>query len=114
MNKMKLLIVDDEKDLCRILADRLNILYGISPDVAHTGAAALEMVRKGNYDVRGLDIEMPGIDGIETLKRIKEINPKIQGYFSPATAARRPGAWAKSWAPSATSTRSTACPSWPP
>jgi len=59
MNKMKLLIVDDEKDLCRILADRLNILYGISPDVAHSG-------------------EMPGIDGIETLKRIKEINPKIQ------------------------------------
>ncbi|NLV96666.1 MAG: response regulator, partial [Desulfovibrionales bacterium] len=78
MNKMKLLIVDDEKDLCRILADRLHILYGITPDIAYTGDSALEMVRKGNYDVVILDIEMPGIDGIETLKRIKEINKKIQ------------------------------------
>lgn len=78
MKKMKLLIVDDEKDLCRILAERLNILYGVNPDVAHTGDEALIMVEKGNYDVVVLDIEMPGIDGIETLKRIKAINAKIQ------------------------------------
>ncbi len=78
MNKMKLLIVDDEKDLCRILADRLNILYGVSPDVAHTGDDALDMVKKKSYDVVVLDIEMPGIDGIETLKQIKAINSKIQ------------------------------------
>ena len=46
MNKMKLLIVDDEKDLCRILADRLHILYGITPDIAYTGDSALEMSKK--------------------------------------------------------------------
>ena len=78
MNKMKLLIVDDEQDLCRILADRLNILYGITPDIVHSGDEALNMITKKNYDVVVLDIEMPGIDGIETLKRIKEINAKIQ------------------------------------
>ncbi|NCD24702.1 MAG: response regulator [Deltaproteobacteria bacterium] len=78
MNKMKLLIVDDEQDLCRILADRLNILYGVTPDIAHSGDEALGMIKKKSYDVVVLDIEMPGIDGIETLKRIKEINAKIQ------------------------------------
>ena len=94
MNKMKLLIVDDEKDLCRILADRLNILYGVSPDVAHTGDDALEMVKKKSYDVVVLDIEMPGIDGIETLKQIKAINRLTQRFpqhLRPASfPARRP------------------------
>ncbi len=78
MNKMKLLIVDDEQDLCRILADRLHIQYGIQPDVAYSGDEALEKVKTTAYDVVILDIEMPGIDGMETLKRIKEINAKIQ------------------------------------
>jgi DNA-binding NtrC family response regulator len=78
MNKMKLLIVDDEKDLCRILADRLNILYGITPDIAHSGDEALAKARTTRYDVVVLDIEMPGIDGLETLKRLKEIDKKIQ------------------------------------
>ncbi|MGE4506937.1 MAG: response regulator, partial [Desulfovibrionaceae bacterium] len=67
MDKMKLLIVDDEKDLCRILSDRLHILYGVSPDVAHSGDAALEMIKKTPYDVVILDIDMPGMDGMETL-----------------------------------------------
>lgn len=78
MEKMKLLIVDDEQDLCRILCDRLNVLYGVTPDVAHTGAGALELLRKTAYDVVILDIEMPGMDGMETLKQIKEINKKTQ------------------------------------
>lgn len=78
MKKMNLLIVDDEPALCKVLADRLNVLYGISPDACHSGEEALEKVRSGQYDVVVLDIEMPGMDGMETLKRIKEINPKIQ------------------------------------
>ncbi|MCM0755779.1 response regulator [Desulfovibrio aminophilus] len=78
MDKMKLLIVDDEKDLCRILSDRLHILYGVSPDVAHSGAEAMEMIKKTPYDVVILDIDMPGMDGMETLKQIKAVNAKIQ------------------------------------
>lgn len=78
MKKMNLLIVDDEPALCKVLADRLNVLYGVSPDACHCGADALECVRKKDYDVVVLDIEMPGMDGMETLKRIKELRPKIQ------------------------------------
>ena len=78
MKKMKLLIVDDEQALCKVLADRLNVLYGISPDACHSGADALKFIEERDYDVVVLDIEMPGMDGMETLKRIKEIKPKTQ------------------------------------
>ena len=78
INKMKLLIVDDEPALCRVLAERLNILYGITPDTCTSGTEALEKVRANNYDVVILDIEMPGLDGIETLKQIKAFAPKTQ------------------------------------
>jgi len=78
MKKMNLLIVDDEPALCKVLGDRLHVLYGITPDSCHSGMEALELIQKNNYDVVVLDIEMPGMDGMETLKRIKAINPKIQ------------------------------------
>ena len=78
IKKMKLLIVDDEPALCKTLADRLTVLYGIHPHICHNGTDALEKVKAENYDVVVLDIEMPGMDGMETLKRIKEISPKTQ------------------------------------
>lgn len=78
MDKMKLLIVDDEKDLCRILSDRMNILYGVTPDVAFSGDEAVDMVKKKAYDVVILDIDMPGMNGMETLQKIKDVNKKIQ------------------------------------
>ncbi len=78
MDKMKLLIVDDEKDLCKILSDRLNILYGVTPHVAHSGDEAVVMVKQCAYDVVILDIDMPGMNGMETLKQIKDVNKKIQ------------------------------------
>ena len=78
MDKMKLLIVDDEKDLCRILSDRMNILYGVTPDVAFSGDEAVDMVKKKVYDVVILDIDMPGMNGMETLQKIKDVNKKIQ------------------------------------
>ncbi len=78
MKKMNLLIVDDEPALCKILSDRLTVLYGITPDACHSGSEALDLIGKNDYDVVILDIEMPGMDGMETLKRIKEIKPKVQ------------------------------------
>lgn len=78
MKKMQLLIVDDEPALCKILADRLNVLYGITPDSCNSGTEALEMIQRKEYDVVVLDIEMPGMDGMEVLKRIKEIKPKLK------------------------------------
>ncbi len=78
IKNMKLLIVDDEPALCRVLSDRLTVLYGITPDICHSGDEAIIRVKDSGYDVIVLDIEMPGMDGMETLKKIKEISPKTQ------------------------------------
>ncbi|MCL2123204.1 MAG: response regulator [Desulfovibrionaceae bacterium] len=78
MKKMKLLIVDDEPALCKVLSDRLSVLYNITPDVCHNGLEALEKIKAGDYDVVVLDIEMPAMDGMEALKKIKEMKPTTQ------------------------------------
>ena len=78
MKKMNLLIVDDEPALCRVLAERLNILYGITPDTCHSGEDALAKVAQNTYDVIVLDIEMPGLNGLDTLKQLRQIAPKTQ------------------------------------
>ncbi len=78
MKKMKLLIVDDEPALCSVLADRLTVLYGIKPDACSSGFEALEKLRERDYDVVVLDIEMPGMGGLEALQKIKELRPRTQ------------------------------------
>ena len=78
MKKMKLLIVDDEPDLCKVLSDRIAVLYDIVPDVCHNGAEALDKIKNVDYDVVVLDIEMPAMDGMEALKKIKEMKPTTQ------------------------------------
>lgn len=78
MKKMRLLIVDDEPALCQVLADRLTVLYGITPDACNSGAEALRIMQQKDYDVVVLDIEMPGMDGMEVLKQIKALHPKTQ------------------------------------
>jgi len=78
MRKMRLLIVDDEPSLCKVLSDRISILHGITPDSCSNGLDALEKLKATNYDVVVLDIEMPGIDGMETLRRMKELRPTVQ------------------------------------
>ncbi len=70
-SQARVLIVDDEKDICDILF-RLLKREGFMPLVAHDGAAALEMIRMGLPDVVLLDVKMPGIDGMEVLKRSKK------------------------------------------
>jgi two-component system OmpR family response regulator len=73
----KVLLVDDEEDFVNTLKARLEI-RGLTADVAFDGESAVEQVRKKAYDAIILDLVMPGIDGIETLKRVLEINPDLQ------------------------------------
>jgi len=46
--------------------------------VAYDGESALEVVREDEPDVMILDLKMPGIDGIEVLRRVKETQPEIE------------------------------------
>jgi two-component system, response regulator RegA len=77
MKKIKLLLVDDEEQFVTTLAERLQ-LRGLKPDVVLSGEAAMDYLNKTTPDVIVLDIKMPGIDGIEVLRRVKKSKPNIQ------------------------------------
>jgi DNA-binding NtrC family response regulator len=72
----RILIVDDEKDICEILF-RLLKKSGFTPLVAHNGERALEMIRLGMPDAVVSDVMMPGMDGMELLRRAKEYDPSL-------------------------------------
>ena len=71
------LLVDDEEQFLDTLAQRLE-LRGIKVDTVTGGEEALDKITAQKFDAIVLDLVMPGIDGIETLKRLKAKNPDIQ------------------------------------
>jgi CheY-like chemotaxis protein len=73
----KLLLVDDERKFVQTLSERLS-LREIGSVVAYDGESALSIIKEEEPDVMILDLKMPGIDGIEVLKRVKETNPAIE------------------------------------
>jgi DNA-binding NtrC family response regulator len=75
--KIKLLLVDDEKDFIESLAERLE-LREFDVKTALNGDDAINLIDKNEFDVIVLDVKMPGKSGIETLKEIKNINQLSQ------------------------------------
>jgi DNA-binding NtrC family response regulator len=77
MAKEKVLLVDDEIDFTEVLSERMES-RGLEVDVATSGPAALEKAHGKSYDAIILDMAMPEMDGIETLKRLLADNPDLQ------------------------------------
>jgi DNA-binding NtrC family response regulator len=77
MKIIRLLLVDDEEDFRTALADRLK-RRNMDVTDAGSGEEAIEIIAKKSFDVAIVDIKMPGIDGIETLRRIRKIDPLIE------------------------------------
>ncbi len=75
--KTKVCLVDDEKDFVEALAQRLEV-RDFDVTVALDGEQALEIVSNQDVDVVVLDVVMPGKDGIEVLREIKQINPLVE------------------------------------
>lgn len=73
--RLKILVVDDNKEFCGNVADILE-LRDFVVVTANSGLEALELVRNGQYDLVLMDVRMPGLDGSATFKQIKEINPE--------------------------------------
>lgn len=73
----RILLVDDEKEFVHTLSERLKT-RNFESSIAYDGEQAIEMVRKETPDVIILDLIMPGIDGIETLRQVKKLNPEIE------------------------------------
>lgn len=72
----KILVVDDQKGVCFSFKKILGKL-GYTVITASSGEEAIELVTESEPDLIIMDVMMPGIDGLETLKRLKEINSKL-------------------------------------
>ena len=68
----KILIVDDEINIVNVLREYAEY-NGFQVDCAYNGLEALDKIEQQNYDCVLLDIMMPKLDGIETIKALKEI-----------------------------------------
>ncbi len=73
----KILLVDDEKEFVHTLSERLRT-RDIDSAIAYDGEQALDMLKEDVPDVMVLDLMMPGIDGIEVLRRIKRDHPRVE------------------------------------
>jgi len=73
----KVLLVDDEEEFVETLAERMRT-RGMEVATTTSGSEALDRVDAEDFDVVVLDLKMPGIDGLEALKRIKRRRPDIQ------------------------------------
>ena len=77
MSDLRVLLVDDEVDFVEVLADRLEA-RGLAVVTAASGEEALSSAKVRTFDAIVLDMAMPGMDGLETLEGLLEINPDLQ------------------------------------
>lgn len=77
MPQTKVLLVDDEVEFASALAERLQ-LRSYDVKTASNALEALAVIHNYLPDVIILDLKIPGMDGIETLKTIKKIDPTIE------------------------------------
>jgi DNA-binding response OmpR family regulator len=76
MRPKKILLVDDETEFSSTLAERLS-LRGFESHTAPDGESALGILGEGEWGVAVVDLMMPGIGGLETLRRIKAMRPDL-------------------------------------
>lgn len=73
----KVLLVDDEKEFVHTLSERLQT-RNLESAIVYDGEEALKFVEGDEPEVMVLDLKMPGIDGIEVLRRVKENHPETE------------------------------------
>lgn len=77
MEKFKVLVVDDELDFLETIVKRLQA-RNIQVTGADSGTKALELMGYQDFDVVILDVKMPGLDGIDTLREMKKRKPLVE------------------------------------
>ena len=84
MDPMNILVVDDEQSICMLLHDVLT-RFGHTVESRQDGAKAVELATERRFNLVFLDIRMPGMNGVDTLKALRQLQPEatfvmITGY----------------------------------
>lgn len=74
---VRVLVVDDESDFATALVDRLE-RRGFAAVAAFSGHEALALLRRSSFDVAILDLKMPNMDGLTTLREARKIDPHVE------------------------------------
>jgi len=74
---IRVLLIDDEETLVEYLSKRL-LRKGFTVKAAFSGEEAVNVAREEHFDVAVVDLKMPGMDGVETQKRLHDIQPFLQ------------------------------------
>ena len=77
MDNPIVLFVDDEIEYVETLIKRMN-KRGVKASMVSSGEAALAWIKQHAVEVIVLDVKMPGMDGIQTLREIKKIKPQVE------------------------------------
>ncbi len=73
----KVLLVDDEREFIQTLSERL-IMRDMGSAVAYDGESALSLIEEEEPEVIIVDLKMPGVDGLEVLRKVKATRPEIE------------------------------------
>lgn len=76
----RILIVDDDQNVCEVLS-KILALRGYEVDSVYDGPTALDLVQHRDYGLALIDYRMPGMDGVELYRRIRELRPSLVGVF---------------------------------
>ncbi|SDT83797.1 response regulator [Desulfobacula phenolica] len=88
--KEKVLIIDDEQDFIDSLGERMRV-RGMDVTAETSPSKALQLVEEKSFDAVVLDLQMPEMDGLETLKILKAKRPEIQVILLTAHATLEKG-----------------------
>lgn len=75
--KRNVLVVDDEKKIAETIR-RYLVSVGYKADTASSGEDAMKKLKKGLHGIVILDIMLPGIDGVETVKKLRSIKADVK------------------------------------
>lgn len=76
MTKRRVLVVDDSVDVCTLVALKLEAA-GIEVERRHDGISGLELARESRFDAIILDVEMPGISGIDVVSALRDAGDSV-------------------------------------
>ena len=77
---LPILLVDDNPDACATAA-KLLWSWGYQVDTAYDGPAALRLVDRRPYGLAIIDYQMPGMNGVELFRRMRQMRPDMAGIF---------------------------------